>query len=138
MSNQDKTLSAANIRYLLTLNELDDGEAGVRSTQLAECLGVTKPSVHTMIKKFCEKGYTTKEKYEAVHLTSFGRQLAAKLSSCFDLLYGRVQGSLGLPPEDCRNAICAVLAQACENDLDILYEKLTAQDTSLILSAMGG
>ena len=116
MSNREVTLTAANIRYLLALHELDSGEAGARSSDIAERLGVTKPSVHTMIKKFCEKGYVTKEKYGTVHLTALGKQLAERYAKQYALLYGRMERSLGLMPEDCRTAVCAVLAQAASGE----------------------
>lgn len=132
MSNQKPTLTASNIRYLLVLNELDRDGAGAKSSDVAKCLGVSKPSVCTTIKRFCEKGYVTKEKYEAVHLTIPGRGLAQRYAKCFSLLYSNVQDTLGLSPEDCRNAACAVLSQTREHGLDALYEKLRVQASALM------
>ena len=117
MSNREATLTAANIRYLLALHELDSGDKGAHSSDIAGRLGVTKPSVHTMIKKFCEKGYVTKEKYGTVHLTALGKQLAERYAKQYALLYGKMEHSLELPPEDCRTAVCAVLEQISSKEL---------------------
>ena len=116
MLNQKPTLTASNIRYLLALNELNRDGAGAKSSEIAKYLGVTKPSVHTMIKKFCEKGYVTKKKYESIHLTAWGKQLAQQYAERYERLYDRMERSLGLTPEDCRRAVCAILAQTCPGE----------------------
>ena len=124
MSNSNDKLTAASIRYLLALGELDRDETGVKSSDIAQRLGITKPSVHTMIKRFAQKGYVTKAKYEAVHLTSDGRRLSEQYKKCFDLIYASVQTSLNLPAEDGQNAACAVLAETDICGLESLYLKL--------------
>ena len=48
MTNQNPTLTAANIRYLLVIRELDAEKRGARCIDVAKILGVTKPSVTTM------------------------------------------------------------------------------------------
>lgn len=124
MANQESTLTAANIRYLLALYEFDRDNAGVRSTNIAERVGVTKPSVHTMLKTLCGKKYAVKEKYGMVHLTPLGRQLAEKYAECFELLRNKIQTALKLPLNDCSNAACAILAQTDERSLGALSENL--------------
>lgn len=111
MSNKKSALTAANIRYLLAINELDRDESGAKSSEIAKRLSVTKPSVHTMLNRFCEKGYAVKERYGAVHLTAQGKQLAELYSVQYKILYSTVESSLSLTPQDCCSAVCAILEQ---------------------------
>lgn len=125
MSDQTVALTAANIRYLLVINELDKNDGvGVRSVDIARQLGVKKPSVHTMINTLCEKGFAAKEKYEEIHLTPEGRKLAAQYDQCFGLLNGRMQEALSLSPNDYRKALCAILEQTDRDSLNKLCQRL--------------
>lgn len=51
MTNR-RTLTASNIRYLLTMKELDRDGCGVRCVDLASALNLSKPSVHNMMDTF--------------------------------------------------------------------------------------
>lgn len=76
MTNGNPALTAANIRYLLVIRELDTEKRGARCIDVAKALGVTKPSVTTMIVTLRGFGLVTKEKYGTVHLTKIGREKA--------------------------------------------------------------
>ena len=43
MTNRNPALTAANIRYLLVIRELDTEKRGARCIDVAKALGVTKP-----------------------------------------------------------------------------------------------
>lgn len=90
MTNNGEKISASNVRYLLALFELSKDSTGVKSSDIAERLNITKPSVHTMVKRFVQKGYVTQEKYEAIHLTAEGRRLARLYRQCFALFHDAV------------------------------------------------
>lgn len=123
MPDRVPTLTATNIRYLLALYELDRDERGARGSEIAERLGVTKPSVHTMMKTLSDRKYITKKDRGVIHLTPCGRRLAARYTACFEALYANIQSALRIPAQECRNAVCAILAQFRESDLDQLLEK---------------
>ena len=74
MTKEGQALTAANIRYLLVIRELDTRRRGARGTDIARQLGVTKPSVFTMTRNLRELGLAEQEKYGAVCLTPLGRQ----------------------------------------------------------------
>lgn len=59
MTNR-RTLTASNIRYLLTMKELDRDGCGVRCVDLASALNLSKPSVHNMMDTFSELGIISK------------------------------------------------------------------------------
>mgnify|MGYP001136243727 CR=1 FL=1 len=72
MVSQKSTLSASNIKYLLAMRELNMEPRGVRSTDLARSIGVTKPSVYTMAKSLCSLGLVEKDRYGAIRFTQDG------------------------------------------------------------------
>lgn len=111
MADAQKPLTPSAIKYLLTLLELCQKDAGARCMDIAEQLRVTKPSVHSMIENLCAAGLAEKKKYGTVFLTPEGRMQAERYAVCCSLLRGKMQQTLGLNEEDARSAACAVLAQ---------------------------
>ena len=111
MADAQKPLTPSAIKYLLTLLELCQKDAGARCMDIAEQLRVTKPSVHSMIENLCAAGLAEKKKYGTVFLTPEGRMQAERYAAYCSLLRGRMQQTLGLNEEDARSAACAVLAQ---------------------------
>ena len=83
MADAQKPLTPSAIKYLLTLLELCQKDAGARCMDIAEQLSVTPE----------------------------GRMQAERYAVCCSLLRGRMQQTLGLNEEDARSAACAVLAQ---------------------------
>ena len=108
MADAQKPLTPSAIKYLLTLLELCQKDAGARCMDIAEQLRVTKPSVHSMIENLCAAGLAEKKKYGTVFLTPEGRMQAERYAICCSLLRGRMQQTLGLNEEDARSAACAV------------------------------
>ena len=76
MANTGKDLTAANIRYLLALRDLDGDQRGVRCVSIAEALGVSKPSVHAMMDTLKKLSLVDKDRYGTVRFTPAGRELA--------------------------------------------------------------
>ena len=52
MDKNKLDLTASNIKYLLVLKDLDAGRKGTRCVDVASKLGVSRPSVYTMINSF--------------------------------------------------------------------------------------
>jgi len=127
MTNQNPTLTAANIRYLLVIRELDAEKRGARCIDVAKILGVTKPSVTTMIGTLHGFGLVTMEKYGTVHLTETGREKAAWYADCLDLLLSQFEDALGPSGIDYRNAACTVLAETPESILRDLRQRLKGE-----------
>lgn len=53
MHNTERNMTAASIRYLLAVHALCAQGQGARCVDVAERLGVTKPSAHAMIESLC-------------------------------------------------------------------------------------
>ncbi|ATW26941.1 metal-dependent transcriptional regulator [Candidatus Formimonas warabiya] len=62
--------------YLEAIYELSGGQAGVRVSDIAGRLGVTKASTNSAMSTLSEKGLIVAEKYKEVFLTPAGLQLA--------------------------------------------------------------
>ena len=71
MTNSN-ALTASNIRYLLTMKELDGDGRGVRCIALATALGLSKPSVHNMMGTFSQMGLISRDSYGAAFFTDEG------------------------------------------------------------------
>lgn len=104
-----QTLSAANIRYLIALNALDR-EGGVRCVDIAQTLGITKPSVHRMMEAMCDMALIVKAKYGTVSLTETGRALAESYAAYYTTIGGYFAGRLSLTPDEAGEAALALLA----------------------------
>jgi DtxR family transcriptional regulator, manganese transport regulator len=63
--------------YVELIADLIDEKGEARVVDLAECLGVTKPTVNNAIQRLQRGGYVTSEPYRAIFLTPKGRKLAA-------------------------------------------------------------
>ena len=89
MANQ-KALTAANIRYLLTMKALDREDKGVRCVDIASSMGLSKPSVHNMMHTLIQLGLVKKDSYGAAFLTEAGHRIAL----CYSRYYRSVSGLL--------------------------------------------
>lgn len=86
----ESALTPTMISYLAIIEYLDTRKKGVRSAHVARALNVSRPSVHSMIKKLQEKGYLEKELYGTIHLTLRGRRIGRQYRSiCTGLIEER-------------------------------------------------
>lgn len=122
-SNTIRALTPTAIKYLLTLSQLCTPGKGARCVAVAERLGVSKPSVHSMVRNLSALGLVQKEPYGIVYLTDEGRDAAALYETCYAPLCQRIRETLGLEEDACINAACAVLAQV-PDQLDELARRL--------------
>ena len=111
MAEKERAMTGANIRYLLTLLELQGKDGGVRCVDLAARLQVSKPSVHALVSSLCQLGLAEKKHYGAVHLTEEGRAMAEEYAKCYQPLYQLMSGILAMEEPACSNVVCTVLSQ---------------------------
>ena len=81
-----KPLSAASEDYLKTVYYFSQMTESVRSADIAESLGVTKPSVHRAMETLQEADMIVKPLYGEISLTEYGRQRAKMLICKYNLL----------------------------------------------------
>jgi DtxR family manganese transport transcriptional regulator len=63
--------------YVELIADLIEGKGEARLVDLAECLGVSKPTVSGAIQRLQREGFVSSEPYRAIFLTEKGRGLAA-------------------------------------------------------------
>ena len=79
-------LTAANIRYLLAIEDLDRDGKGVRCVDGAQARGITKPSVHSMVDSMKDMGLLEKPHYGVIRLTDLGRSTADRYQVYFQTI----------------------------------------------------
>ena len=79
-------LTAANIRYLLAIEDLDRDGKGVRCVDVAQALGITKPSVHSMVDSMKDMVLLEKPHYGVIRLTDLGRSTADRYQVYFQTI----------------------------------------------------
>lgn len=122
-----QTLSASSIRYLITMHSLS-GENGMRCVDIAGALNVTKPSVHRMMETLSEKALVQKVKYGMVFFTEEGCKRAARYAVYYDIIFRFLCRKFALPPNDAKNAACALLAGISDERIGSMCEIM--RDTS--------
>lgn len=117
---KDVSLSASQIRYLVSLYRLSGEGIGVKSAELASALGLSRPSVHNMLRVLCAMELLEQESFGLAHLTESGRVLAEKYVSCLELLKERMHTVLDANAVS-ESALCALLAELSQPLLEHLY-----------------
>ena len=120
MTNE-KMLSAADMRYLLTIASLYREGVGVRCVDIASALHLSKPSVHSRMKSFAQAGLVDKESYGVVYLTEMGRQVAARYQTYASGVEALLRTHFpDLPEENSAECLCLMLSTIPENNLQAM------------------
>lgn len=113
--------------YLKVMLELSS-EEGIRSTDIASALGISKASVSSMMNVLREAGYVTKEKYGAVTLTENGRNVAANIKRRYELLKRFLHDILGVEDAVAAEDACRIehiISSETTDQIDRQLEKLS-------------
>lgn len=113
--------------YLKVMLELSS-EEGIRSTDIASALGISKASVSRMMNVLREAGYVTKEKYGAVSLTENGRKAAADIKRRYELLKKFLHDILGVEAAIAAEDACSMehlISPETADQIDRQLEKLS-------------
>ncbi len=109
-------LTAANIRYLLTMKAFADTGRTIRNSYLADHLHYKKSSVHSMLHTLTALGMIEKTDSNIIRLTDKGTDTAVRYQAYFTKLETMMQKCF--PAFDNReNAVLALLAEIPEQDL---------------------
>lgn len=113
-------MTVALIRCLLAVLALSESFETVASKDVAQLLGVKRPTVHRSLETLQEKGMICKERYGDVRLTDAGRERARVLETRRDDLAMLFARQFGLPTDDCVSAAFALMGALSENSLETL------------------
>ena len=113
--------------YLKVMLRLSS-EDGIRSTDIANALGVSKASVSRMMEVLKDEGYVTKEKYGTVTLTEYGRNAAANIKRRYELLKRFLHDILGVEAAVAAEDACQLehlISPETADQIDRQLEKLS-------------
>lgn len=109
MVQDNRKLTMASEDYLEAIYRLtgdSDGEASVRSVDVAEQLDVSKASVNKAVATLKEAGLVTQSRYGRVELTERGRAYASDVWRCHRMLRSFLMNDLGVEPETADREAC--------------------------------
>ena len=93
--------------YLETMLMLQKDRGYIRSIDVADHMGVTKPSVSYAVKRLREHGYITMDPDGPLHLTETGLAIAQRIFERHEAL-SKVLIALGVSPETAREDACKI------------------------------
>ncbi len=105
-SRDEKQLSASLEDYLEAILNLADDSQGARSKDIAETLGVARPSVTGALKVLRERGLANYEPYGCITLTESGRTAAEEVARKHNILSSFFVSVLGVEEEAAQKAAC--------------------------------
>lgn len=109
-------LSASQIRYLLAMKKMSETDKEIQSQELAKNLGVTKPSVHSMINTLCKMNLVKKDNRAPVFFTFEGLETAKRYSEYYQAI--SLIFTDYISKEDCpETVIYYILAELSDNSL---------------------
>lgn len=122
MPNSNLTLTASNIRYLLAIHILSEGDSNVRSSNIADVLGISKPSVHGMMDTLQSMNLIQKAEYNRIRLTPLGKEIAALYQQYYTEIYSMLDELL-TDKNEIDGAVYALLAVISTESLSMLCKK---------------
>ncbi len=96
------TLCAGQYRYLLSIYRLQQEHKQIRCVDIANDLGVTRPSVSKMMKCMVRMELVEPDYCQAVQLTPKGVELAVKSNSNYDMVYAFFRRMMQLPHDEAK------------------------------------
>lgn len=105
--------------YLEAILMIKNKKGYVRSIDVVNHLGVTKPSVSVAMKRFREEGYVTMDKDGAITLTEKGREIAERMYERHQLI-AKTLMIIGVDEETAYEDSCKI--EHCISD--VTFEKL--------------
>lgn len=104
-------MTSSEYRYLLTINGLYNGAAGIRLTAIAAAMEVTKVSVFKAVEKLEQEGLIARDAKNRVIMTQHGKDQLEKYNILIDWLSGHLEKNCRLPADtarrDAAGAVCA-------------------------------
>ena len=119
---ETQKLTAANIRYLLTIKAFTDENKPIRNKYLADFFHYKKSSIHSMLKSLVSIGMITIDDGNIIYLTEKGADTAQRYQEYYSRLDKMMQKCFPELDEN-ENAILALLAEIPEHILHKILDK---------------
>lgn len=112
----------AQIRYMIHMLRLSENGIGVKNSELAKTTGVSKPSVHKMLRSLSDMGVISQKSFGLAHLTDYGREAALRYENGYCVLDRAIVELCGEGAVS-EDAICGLMSDMSESTLDGLQDK---------------
>jgi Mn-dependent DtxR family transcriptional regulator len=93
-------LSSSQEDYLREIYVLQQANDEVRVTDVAQLLGISKPSVNRAMNSLKEQGYIEHEHYGSIRLTEAGLEAGKGVYDTYKVVYRFLTEALGVHPAD--------------------------------------
>ena len=126
-NSHTRKMTPSKENYLKVMLELSS-EDGIRSTDIASALGISKASVSNMMNVLRNEGYVSKEKYGAVTLTESGKCAAVNIKRRYELLKRFLHNVLGVEADTAAEDACRIehlISSETTDQIDRQLEKLS-------------
>lgn len=110
--------------YLEAILKLSEKRGYARSVDVANELGVTKPSVSVAMKKLNENGYITFDENGFLLMTDLGREVAEKTYRKHKLLTG-ILTAIGVEPKTAEKEACKIEHDISDSTFELLNNYYT-------------
>src|SRR5690554_426606 len=107
-NTQKKPITRSREDYLRVIYELFRLNKAIRTSDIAERLGVTRASVSGMMTKLKNCGLIDKEKYGWISLTEDGYKLAEQIKSKYDIIVSFLVDVLGVNKATAKKDACNI------------------------------
>ena len=94
--------------YLEVIYDIDQRNEVIRSIDIANQLGYSKPSVNRAINKLKQEGLISQEPYGQITMTNQGRELAKRIKNKHIYLTEYLSLSLGIDKETAEKDACRI------------------------------
>ena len=119
-----KTIHKSGEDYLEAIYNLLEKDDHAHSVDIANALGVSKPSTFKALQILAGQGYIEKESYGAVTLTEKGRQYAQAVKKKHRAVYMLLVDVLGVSPQNAEVDACKIEHFIGEETTDKLFKFL--------------
>lgn len=109
-------MTAAELKYLIATDELYNGSEGVRLTELAAKMGITKVSVYKASIRLENSGCVKRDENNKLIITEYGYKVLGQYRTLIDWFSDRLRTEYGVSAENAqKDAICAACALSDES-----------------------
>lgn len=113
-------LTKSQKRYLFAIYVLGQEGKAVKTTKVAEILGVTKASTVKMAQRLIEEGCIIKEPYREIQLTPKGIKAANELYTPAVILQDFLRSKVGISEENALEDSMTIISQISDETLEKL------------------
>lgn len=131
-------LSIAMQKYLETVFDLSGRKSdvpsglGVRVSDIAARLGVSKASVNNAISILARDGYVSNERYQEIFLTPAGHETAILLESKHRIIRSLFVDIVGIPEETANEDACAIEHIISPESVQRINDYLISRDIHIL------